>query len=125
MNETLQAVIVGGIVTAGFTCLLDFLKDKRERKNALLEERKKAYQALIYDTLLTRMDAPQSKQKFYNLMVLLTIYGSKKIVKAFYAFNRESTDSNKHMKKIIELVRAEIGINEKLYDEPNSVEKRV
>ena len=29
------------------------------------------------------------------------------------------------MKKIIELVRAEIGINEKLYDEPNSVEKRV
>lgn len=76
-----------------------FLKDKREQKNALLEERKKAYQALIYDTLLTSMDDPQSKQKFYNLMVLLTMYGSKKIVKAFYAFNRESTNSSKHMKK--------------------------
>lgn len=52
-----------------------FLKDKREQKNALLEERKKAYQALICDTLLTSMDDPQSKQKFYNLMVLLTMYG--------------------------------------------------
>lgn len=101
-----------------------FFKRQKRAKKRTSGGTQKAYQALIYDTLLTRMDDPQSKQKFYDLMVLLTMYGSKKIVKAFYAFNRESTDSNKHMKKIIELVRAEIGINEKLYDEPNSVEKR-
>ncbi|MBP3316577.1 MAG: hypothetical protein J6L70_03195 [Alphaproteobacteria bacterium] len=94
-SSQLFGVIIGALMTGGFTWLLDCLRYKRERKAHIQQKREELYiQAchvlMEHDKYCRDHEWPKKcKEMFNELQGKMLIYASKKIYKQYYALDTE------------------------------------
>ena len=110
-------VIIGAILTAGFTWFVEWRKSVAEQKVHLREKREETYQNIlsIYYTHRREQDSPVS-QLISEIPVMLrknypsiNIWGSKK-VKKIYNNVMKSKDNQEEL--LIKAIRKELGIKD-------------
>ena len=118
-SSQLFGVIIGALMTGGFTWLLDCLRYKRERKAHIQQKREELYiQAIdllmIYD-VYTQNDKSEYfleiAKRINELQAKIGIYASKEVSKRYYSIAnhiRERQD-RKHIQKQINNLKAELG----------------
>ena len=136
MNDTLIGVIVGAILTGGFTWFVEWRKFVREQKVHLREKQEELYE-LMYDFVMRyEKDARTYKSRKYiseetrdafNVIEPKTIWAAVSIREQFYSLFGEIMDSansykkhwektsDKNRKKILdfkEQIRKELGLKD-------------
>lgn len=94
-SSQLFGVIIGALVTGGFTWLLDYFKSKREYKQRIKQKREDLYiKACIvlmeHDKYRRDHEWPDSCKTMYNeLQGPMLIYTSRRIYKKYYELDSE------------------------------------
>lgn len=94
-SSQLFGVIIGAMLTGGFTWLLDYFKSKREYKQHIKEKREELYiQAchvlMEHDKYCRDHEWPKKcKEMFNELQGKMLIYASRNIYKQYYALDTE------------------------------------
>ena len=110
-------VIIGAVLTAGFTWFVEFLKDKREEKLYLKRKREETYLKILsiyyihnqeqnspFNQLISTL--PQMIEKIYPA---INMYGSKNIKKT-YNYVMHSKENKEEL--LIKAIRKELGIKD-------------
>ena len=122
---TLIGVIVGSILTGGFTWFIEWRKSIGEQEFHLRDKREEVYKQLltiiipIYNSwILSKSDKKVQKKPFdiEHIEILLNMYGSQKILRIFndlplthWEISSETIDVIKKLKK---QMRKELGIKD-------------
>ena len=125
MNETIIGVIVGGVITAGFTFLLDYINNKRNRGNRTLEKREETYlemlsicyllsEKFLVDDQLTKNINRLIREKMKFFYPKVNVYSSKKISKLYDIAVKsiESEESDKNIKNLISSIKKELDVKD-------------
>lgn len=136
-SSQLFGIILGALLTAGFTWFVDFLKSKRDRGLYIKQKREELYinvcQVLMEHEKYRRShEWPKKCKTMFNaLQGQMLIYASKKIYDEYYVLDTEicncydtirsqkqiEAKSNEMADKIVKLatkMRKELGIKDKL-----------
>jgi len=136
MNDTLIGVIVGAILTGGFTWFVEWRKFVRDQKVHLRNKREELYEQMYEFVMCYEKDARTYKSNkyisedtrdFYNEIEPKTIWATVKIREQFYTLFEDIMESaksykkhwektsDKNRKKILdfkELIRKELGLKD-------------
>ena len=109
LSSQLFGVILGSLLTAGFTCFLDWLKSKREEKIHLREKREETYLKVL--DVLTRHEKccreiyireeeyEEYKKSYNDLLSYMMVYASPAVYREYYKLCNEISDAYSKVKK--------------------------
>ena len=98
-SSQLFGVIIGAVITGGFTWLLDYFKGRRERKQYLIHKREELYikacaVLMEHDKYCRDHEWPDICKTMYNeLQGPMLIYASKRLYDEYYKLDREICQS--------------------------------
>ena len=120
---SLVGVIVGAILTSGFTFFIEYLRAKREEKLHLKRKREETYTKIlqICANIVIRVKcdnicSPEELDNLNNLNMSLQIYGSKNICNKFYEIQQSLLDEPDKAQAKLEIfkdyIRKELSIKD-------------